>query len=558
MANDQELARHLIAQNIIQESHWNYWLQCREAGDTRSFGVFLTEHGYLASDAVSLVNYQLSNTVPVRSEMPTQFVAPVPEKMLLSEEGLPLAIGQFRIIGILGRGGFGIVYESESESGEKVAIKVLISPTVDNLARFEREQRLVALFGFDQGYVPLLKTGTFDGGPYFVMPLMTGGSLKDRIKKFDYSIEEAIELLMTLGRSVALAHREGVVHRDLKPDNILFDSEDRPYITDLGLAKHFSNEGKGADQSVSLSIAGQGYGTPGYMAPEQMKNAKDVGPETDIFALGSIFFYCLTGRIPFYGQAVVEITANVIKGQQLSLRDFRDDCPAAIHAFVNRCLAEDPENRFADGDEFVAELELARAPVSASNGPLIASVIGALLLVVSVFVGLQLWISSNQKQEVKKVDGGGQDPSKTDKPKDEKGGQGVNPLSFTPPKRDLNKPFVEGFKNCRLKRVLGSRDMRHPSLVTCCTISPDGRFGASGSLGGVLKIFDIETGKTLWEKKRNRIDALAFSPDSRRLFVSAEKVVEIWDWVNDVPLRSLRKHTNLILSVELSADGKYC
>lgn len=579
MANDQDLARHLMAQNLIQESHWQYWLQCREAGDRRAFGVFLTEQGYLAPEAVSLIHYQLSNTVPVPAELPTQFsntvsapseqvtqfIAPVPEKMLKSKDGPPPAIGGYRIVGTLGRGGFGVVYEGKDENGNGVAIKVLIDPTVENLPRFEREQRLVALFGLEQGFVPLLETGIFDGGPYFVMPLMTGGSLKDRVKTVDYSLEDATELLLTLGRAVALAHNEGVVHRDLKPDNILFDGDGRPFISDLGLAKHFSSEGKGADQSVSLSVAGEGYGTPGYMAPEQMKSAKDVGPEADVFALGSLFFYCLTRRIPFHGQAVFEIAANVIKGERISIRSERDDCPASLHGFINRCLEAEPEDRFADAEEFVEELELVSAPVSSSRRSLIVSVISALLLVLFVSVGLQIWISSSEKRNLVTIEDTEQTPQKNEESKEKKTRSAPVKVLFETPKRDMNKGFKEGLKNCRLKRVLGTRDMSHLGLVTCCSISSDGRFGASGGFRGHIKVFEIETGKTLWEKQLNspgtsplEVHTLAFKKDSRTLFIGAGNVVRIWDWVDDEEQPSLTRHTERILSLQMSDDGRYC
>lgn len=558
MASDQDLARHLLARQLIQESHWQYWLQCREGGDQRSFGVFLTEQGYLHADALTQVHYQFSNTLPASAEESTQFVSPVAPELEVSEEGDPVAIGSYRITKILGKGGFGKVYEGEAEDGRKVAIKILLDPTVESLPRFQREQRLLSLFGFDQGFVPLLETGLFSGGPFFAMPLMTGGSLKDRVRQEEMTVNEASELMLTLGRAVARAHREGVVHRDLKPDNVLFDSENRAYISDLGLAKHFSSEGKGADQSVSLSVAGEGYGTPGYMPPEQMKNAKEVGPEADVFALGSLFFYCLARRIPYEGLSAIEIAANVLKGERRSLKRLRGDCPLELCEFIHRCLDVDPRNRWRDADEFVEELEALSAPESASQVPLIASIVGALVLVISVFLGVQLWISSKSvppKEETtqaeKRLDEKAPERTKEDELK-------KRSKPFTPPKRDLEEGFRKAGKKCPLKRTFGNRDGRHAVMVSCCDISRDGRFGVSGGLLGLVKVFDIETGKTLWEKKMERVDAISFSPDSRQVFVGAEQTLKVWDWVEDRELYSQEAHTERILSVAVSPDGQYC
>lgn len=558
MASDQDLARQLIVRQLIQESHWQYWLQCREQGDQRSFAVFLTEQGYLHAEALTQVHYQLSKTLPASAEDSTQFVNPITSELQVSEEGDPVAIGSYRVTKILGKGGFGKVYEGEAKDGQKVALKILLDPTVESLPRFQREQRLLSLFGFEEGFVPLLETGLFSGGPFFAMPLMTGGSLKDRVRREEMTVEEASELMLTLGRAVARAHREGVVHRDLKPDNVLFDSENRAYISDLGLAKHFSSEGKGADQSVSLSVAGEGYGTPGYMPPEQMKNAKEVGPEADVFALGSLFFYCLARRIPYEGMSAIEIAANVLKGERRSLKRLRGDCPLELCEFIDRCLAVDPRNRWRDAEEFVEELELLGAPEGASHAPLIASIVGALVLVISVFLGLQLWISSKAlppKEETARTDKR-QDEKAPERKKKEESSKPVK--LFTPPRRDLDEGFRKAGKKCQLKRIFGQRDARHAVMVSCCDISPDGRFGVSGGLLGLVKVFDIETGKTLWEKKMDRVDAISFSPDSRQVFVGTEQTLKVWDWVDDAERYSLKVHTERILSIVVSPDGQYC
>src|SRR5271156_2050882 len=150
----------------------------------------------------------------------------------------------------------GVVYRARSASGEEVAIKALTRVDSAKLARFERERRLLGTFTARDGFVPLLEAGTTNDGPYLVMALLPGGTLRDRLERGPLSIEETL----TLGR----AHARGIVHRDVKPENVLFTADGRALLADLGLAKHFDPSARGASQSVSLSADGVHKGTVGY------------------------------------------------------------------------------------------------------------------------------------------------------------------------------------------------------------------------------------------------------------------------------------------------------
>src|SRR5581483_12298266 len=153
--------------------------------------------------------------------------------------------------------------------------------------------------GAAEGFVPLLDAGDSPHGPWLVMPYVPGGTLRQRLARGPLSVAETVALGVELGRALGRAAAMGVVHRDLKPENVLFDAAGRSLIADLGLAKHFEEGAPGASQSVSLSRDGTILGTAGYMAPEQLVDAKSVGPEADVFSLGAVLYACLAG-VPAY------------------------------------------------------------------------------------------------------------------------------------------------------------------------------------------------------------------------------------------------------------------
>src|SRR5579871_1373978 len=220
-----------------------------------------------------------------------------------------MRLGPYEVQGEIGRGGTGVVLRGVSPSGDVVAIKLLRRlESQDARARFERERRILASLGADEGFVPLLDAGETKDGPYLVMPLLGAGTLRGRLDRGPLPIPEAVSLVAALARSVGAAHERHIVHRDLKPENVLFLGT-KPLIADLGLAKHLR---EGAAASVgALSRDGEMRGTAGYMAPEQMESAREARPSADVFALGAILYECLSGRPAFRGDTVVELLARV-------------------------------------------------------------------------------------------------------------------------------------------------------------------------------------------------------------------------------------------------------
>jgi tetratricopeptide (TPR) repeat protein len=279
-----------------------------------------------------------------------------------------MKIGPYEVAGVIGEGGSGRVYHGRAPDGREVAVKVLLERRGDAVARFERESRLLARLGQAEGFIPVVDLGeSLEVGPYFVMPFLEGGDLRARLRKGPLPVGEAVELGIRLARALGRAHELGVIHRDVKPGNVLFarsgerPSECQPLLGDLGLAKHFDREAPGGSASASLSKTGSFRGTLAYTPPEQLTDAKSVGPAADVYALGVVLYECLAGHLPHDAGTVVELLVKVTDGKRVPLRTARRDVPNAVAAVVERALAHDPRKRFANGAELAAALEAARS-----------------------------------------------------------------------------------------------------------------------------------------------------------------------------------------------------
>ena len=269
-----------------------------------------------------------------------------------------MRVGAYEILSKIGEGGTGSVFRARGPDGRELALKLLRHSDEDALARFERETRLLGSLGESEGYVPLLDRGRTREGAFLVMPFLAGGTLRDRLERGPLSVAETLDLGRTLARSLGAAHARGIVHRDVKPENVLFPAASSPagkaLLADLGLAKHFDASAKGASLSVALSVEGRILGTAGYMAPEQLQDARSVGPPADVHALACVIFECLTGTPAFIGDTPLELMTRIADGRRTPLE--RHAAPAWVIAAIERALAPSPRDRFPDGLAFARAL----------------------------------------------------------------------------------------------------------------------------------------------------------------------------------------------------------
>jgi serine/threonine-protein kinase len=274
----------------------------------------------------------------------------------------------------LGAGAMGTVFAAENiEIGRRVAIKVLNGRLAGDqalLTRFRMEARAAALIRHP-GIVDVLDMGTDDeGAPFIVMELCEGETLGALIEREGrLPAARVVDIVASALDGLGAAHRAGIVHRDLKPDN-LFLCSDGPTpvkLLDFGISKFGMAEGLGATQT------GVVMGTPLYMAPEQIRSAKDAGPPADLYAVGAICYHALGGRPPFAGSTFSEVVARALTEPAPPLREARPDLPEELCALVERLLAKDPRERPGDAAAVAASLRALGAGADASGATAPAS-----------------------------------------------------------------------------------------------------------------------------------------------------------------------------------------
>lgn len=255
--------------------------------------------------------------------------------------------GQYTILETLGGGGMSRVYVAREHALDRVvALKALLPDlrgSREDRERFRREARVLASLRHP-GIMPVHSVGEAAGVPYFVMPYIGGATLEERLASGTRFAEaEACEILARLSDAVAASHRLGIVHRDIKPGNVLFENG-RPILADFGVATlHTSDH--------SRSDLARGFGTAAYMAPEQLLGDTDSDERSDIYSLGALAFELLAGRPPFVGAQAQQVAAQHIARSAPSVIAFRPEVSEALDRVILRCLAKRPDDRWASADE---------------------------------------------------------------------------------------------------------------------------------------------------------------------------------------------------------------
>ena len=260
--------------------------------------------------------------------------------------------GRYELAELVGMGGMSSVYRAHDRLLERdVALKILHESHAtdpDTIERFRREARAVAQLSHPN-IVRVIDRGEDAGRQYIVFEYLEGESLHSLVERTGpLPVRHALEAAIQVGRALAYAHRHGIVHRDVKPQNVLVGAEGTAKVTDFGIAR-----------SVELSAvteAGTVLGTSRYIAPEQASGGS-VGPHTDVYSLGVVLYELLAGSPPFAGDNFVAVAMQHVNDPAPRLLDRRPDVPLRVAGAVERALAKEPEQRFASMDEFVSELE---------------------------------------------------------------------------------------------------------------------------------------------------------------------------------------------------------
>jgi len=265
--------------------------------------------------------------------------------------GRPI-FGDYQVEGELGRGGMGVVFRARQKGLNRlVALKMLTGRYgPDELTRFKAEAETAASL-HHTNIVQIYEVGEDEGAPFFSMEYIESGSLADRLRSRVMPAREGAQVLISVARALHFAHQNGVIHRDMKPANVLLDPEGVPKVTDFGIAKRLSGDS-------SLTQSGAVIGTPTYMAPEQAKGtSRDVGAAADVYSLGAILYEILAGRPPFLPEdSETALTVRVITEDPVSPAWHRPGTPRDLETICMKCLEKQPRDRYSSAAAFAEDL----------------------------------------------------------------------------------------------------------------------------------------------------------------------------------------------------------
>jgi TolB-like protein/tRNA A-37 threonylcarbamoyl transferase component Bud32/Flp pilus assembly protein TadD len=314
-------------------------------------------------------------------------------------------LGNYQILDEIGHGGMGVIYRARQRHSRRiVALKSILAYQADSretLIRF-RCEALAAASLDHPNILPIYEVGEGeDGLPFFSMKFAAGGSFRDVARSLRSEPSRSVALMAKVARAVQYSHAQGILHRDLKPGNILLDGRGEPLVSDFGLAKWLDTA---SDLTRTLTI----FGTPGYVAPEQAEGStRSLRPSTDVYSLGAILFDLLTGRPPFLGDNVLAVIQQTVEKPAPKLRSLAPALDRDLETICAKCLEREPNARYCSAGDLAEDLErwLAHRPIIArpvsvpvrigrwSRRNPIAAGMAVLLLALGLVIGIMTWES---------------------------------------------------------------------------------------------------------------------------------------------------------------------
>ena len=445
-------------------------------------------------------------------------------------EALLADLPGYRIAGEIGRGGMGVVFKAQAMEGKLkgrwVALKVILagdraSPV--QITRFHVEAETLARLEHPN-IVRVHSAGEHQGLPYLVMELLDGGTLAEQIRGGPLPATQCAKLVGDLAQAIAEAHRLRVIHRDLKPANVLMTAGGLPKISDFGLAKRLDDAGE-------LTHSGDVLGSPAYMAPEQAAGRiREIGPATDVYALGAILYACLTGLAPFRGANSFDVLLQVIGQPPVPPRRVADRIPPDLETICLRCLEKEPGQRYAGALDLAEELRRFLAGDAIQRPATAWERLELELYWKNLALAEREWSSGH--------------PHRMD-----------SPLAACPPGlRGWEWHCLRGLRDGLATRLPG-----HADVVYSLAFSKDGRFLASTSDDQTIRVLNQPDGSLhrVIDGHTDQIYATCFSPDGRFLAgASQERVIKVWDMATGGPPRILEGHEDVVVGVAFSPDGR--
>jgi WD40 repeat protein/predicted Ser/Thr protein kinase len=334
------------------------YLQARQRGETPDRQALAAQHPEYAAD---LASFFADQDRFQKAAGPLKFAAGMEEATLgpadsaLSTGQHVRYFGDYEVIEEIARGGMGVVYRARQVNLKRiVALKMVLAgqlATPQEIQRFYAEAEAAAKLAHPN-IVPIFEVGQHEQQHYFSMAFVDGDSLAHRIAQGVLEPREAARLMKDVTSAIAYAHVEGVIHRDLKPGNILIDKDGTPRVTDFGLAKRVEGEASG------LTVTGQILGTPSYMPPEQASgDSENITQLSDVYSLGAVLYCLVTGRPPFQAASPVDTLLQVLMQEPVSPRQLNAAVPLDLETIILKCLEKAPARRYESATALAEELD---------------------------------------------------------------------------------------------------------------------------------------------------------------------------------------------------------
>lgn len=489
---------------------------------------------------------------------------------------LPLAVGSdYELLEEIASGGMGVVFKARQLSLNRVvAVKVLLAGKFarpEFVERFRTEAETAAHLRHPN-IVAVYGIGRQEGRHYFSMEFVEGKNLAEVVGEKPVAVQQAVAWLQTISEAIHYAHQRGILHRDLKPSNVLIDAFDQPRITDFGLAKLLSSPSE-------LTVTGQMLGTPNYMPPEQVA-AKDggLGPASDIYSLGALLYYLVTGRPPFAGSTLEETLLQVVDLDPISPRRLNPSVSVDLETVCLKCLEKIPAKRYPDAQALADDLGrvLAGEPIKArpigaagrlsrwcQRKPLLAGLAATVVFLVIALVIILLTASVRlaEKEFIVRQNAYVADMHLVQQALETKNfGRALELLERNRPR--VGRQDLRGWEWRYFWQLCQGEELctlgTHSNTVTCLAFSPDPQRLLSASLDGEIRLWDVTHRKLLRRLPgSNRVDALAFAPAGDLAAFGSHK-----GWIQVVdPLTLTSTHPRIVvhervLGLKFSADGQ--
>jgi len=492
-------------------------------------------------------------------------------------------VGQYELLEEVARGGMGVVYRARQVNlGRIVALKMILAgqfAAKEEVLRFRGEAEAAGHLQHPN-IVRIHETGEHDGHHYFSMDFVQGRTLTDIMREGPLPAQRAAKYAARIAGAIHYAHSQGVLHRDLKPSNIIIDANDEPHITDFGLAKRMRSD-------FGVTITGQLLGTPNFMPPEQTAAKREkVGPPSDVYGVGAILYYLLTGRPPFHADTIEELLLSLRDSDPVSPRLLNPSVPRDLETICLKCLEKDPSRRYATAQALTDELHrfILNEPIQArpllptgklwrwcQRRPTVAALsAGVLLLLVAVAItstvaALRVNRARNSEHqanlhlrdtvsllELQRAENFFRNGD---------AGMGVAHLTAMLRRDPSNHVTASRFLSALVHRDWAVRlpaATHHADRIETLSFSPDGRHILSASRDHTARISEAASGASVAVLQHsNQVFSAHYDPTGSRIVTaSADGTARIWEAASGDPHGSVLRHKDKVFWAEFSSDGR--